>query len=270
MLNATRHCSITPEPPGRSAAKACIRPQVLLTAAALLVLTLMPLTTFAQTPAQTPQDERRFETVLSQPVRYGYLVSKPAHYDADPSARHPVIVFLHGSGESGEQLAQVKTQGLTKLAERRAEFPALAPFIILSPQSPTRPWNPQALDVWLDAALKDLRADPARIYLTGLSMGGFATWDWAGLRPKRFAAIAPICAGGDLWAARNLRRLPVWAFHGAADTVVLPSTGQAMVDAARQAGAEVTWTVYPEVGHDSWTPTYANPLLYAWFLRHRR
>jgi predicted peptidase len=237
---------------------------------ATLALALAATGFLAMNAPNTPQDERRFETTLKKDVRYGYLVSLPANYDAAPSETFPVIVFLHGSGETGADLAKLKTQGLAKLLEHRGDLPALAPFIVLSPQTPTRPWDPEALDAWLDAALQGVRADTHRIYLTGLSMGGFATWDWAGRHPERFAAIAPICGGGNMWSTRQLGKTPIWAFHGGADSVVPVEWGQAMADGARKAGADVKWTVYPGVDHDSWTRTYANPELYAWFLKHRR
>ena len=119
-------------------------------------------TVFLAMNAPAPsQDARRFDATLTKQVRYGYLVSLPGNYDADPAAKHPVIVFLHGSGETGEDVAKLKTQGLTKLAERRAEMPALAPFIILSPPTPTRPWDPEALAAFREAMLGKPGRPPA-------------------------------------------------------------------------------------------------------------
>ena len=116
----------------------------------------------------------------------------------------------------------------------------------------------------------DLTIDSERIYLTGLSTGGFGTWHWACRQPERFAAIAPICGGGPVEMAANLKHLPIWAFHGAKDEVVAIEQSQSMVDAVQAAGGQVEFTIYPEAGHDSWTETYNNPKLYEWFLQQRK
>jgi predicted peptidase len=106
--------------------------------------------------------------------------------------------------------------------------------------------------------------------VTGLSMGGFGTWQLACEYPQRFAAIAPVCGGGEPGLASRIAHLPVWVFHGAKDTVVPLERSQEMVTALKQAGGEPTLTVYPDAGHDSWSATYANPELYDWFLAHTR
>jgi predicted peptidase len=115
-----------------------------------------------------------------------------------------------------------------------------------------------------------LPVDEDRIYLTGLSMGGYATWAWATLQPGRFAAIAPIAGGWAPEDACKLKELPIWAFHGAKDSVVPVGPHQQMIDAINACGGDAKFTVYPDADHDSWTATYANPELFEWFLRHRR
>jgi hypothetical protein len=108
------------------------------------------------------------------------------------------------------------------------------------------------------------------MYLTGLSMGGFGTWEYAVNYPDRFAAIAPICGGGNPERAWAIRNLPIWVFHGAKDQAVPIKQSEDMVNALKKVGNDVKFTVYPEAGHDSWTETYNNPALYEWFLKHKR
>ena len=118
--------------------------------------------------------------------------------------------------------------------------------------------------------MREYRIDAERIYLTGLSLGGFGTWAMAMAHPQRFAAIAPICGGGDPNAVCRIKHVPVWTFHGARDTIVPIESTERMVDALKKCGGHVLFTVYPEAGHDSWTQTYANQQLYDWFLQWRR
>jgi predicted peptidase len=206
------------------------------------------------------------ETVIA-PVRINYLEALPAGYDGDAQKRWPLVIFLHGSGERGDDLKKVAKHGPTKLVEQGREFP----FILLSPQCPAGQWwDTAALDAWLDAVSKKYRVDSRRIYLTGLSMGGYATWDWAQRKPERFAAILPICGGGDPTQAAKLKSLPVWAFHGAKDPTVAVTKTEAMIAAIREAGGEPKVTIYPEALHDSWTETYANDDVYTWMLEQKR
>ena len=126
------------------------------------------------------------------------------------------------------------------------------------------------LTTLLDEIQSSYAIDADRVYLTGLSMGGFGTWSLACRYPDRFAAIAPICGGGQWYLANRLRHVPVWAFHGAKDPVVPPDLSKSMVDAVKRAGGSAKLTIYPEAGHDSWTAAYDNPDLYKWLLGHRR
>ncbi len=128
----------------------------------------------------------------------------------------------------------------------------------------------KALNDLLDKIIAEDRVDADRVYLTGLSMGGYGTWDWAIQSPDRFAAIAPICGGGNPDKVRAIRSMPVWVFHGAKDPTVPIAESEKMVKALKKAGSNVKFTVYPEAGHDSWTETYNNPELYKWFLSHKR
>jgi predicted peptidase len=208
---------------------------------------------------------KTFEAQITITVKLNYLVYLPKGYDtADKD--WPLILFLHGAGGSGDDLAKVRREGLARVAERKDDVP----FIVVAPQSPGRGWNPEALDALLDEVVAEYRVDEDRIYLTGLSMGGFGTWALAAVHPERFAAIAPICGGGDPKQAERLKGLPTWVFHGAKDPTVPLARSEEMVKAVKEAGGDVQFTVYPEAGHDAWTETYNNPELYEWFLRHRR
>jgi predicted peptidase len=123
---------------------------------------------------------------------------------------------------------------------------------------------------FFEEVLSQYRIDPERIYLTGLSMGGFATWAWAIEQPERFAALAPVCGGGNPLEVHKIRAVPVWAFHGAQDDIVPLQKSKEMVAALKACSGKVRLTVYPKTGHDSWTKTYDNPKLYEWFLKQKR
>jgi predicted peptidase len=195
-----------------------------------------------------------------------YLLFLPSTYAVHPQ-RWPLMLFLHGAGERGDDLQLVKRHGVAKIVEEQPAFPLL----VVSPQCPpTEAWAPEPLLALLDDIEQHYDVDPERLYVTGLSMGGFGTWAVAIAAPDRFAAIAPICGGGDPSRVGVLRHLPVWAFHGARDPIVPLQRTVEMVEALRQWGGNVRFTVYPEAGHDAWTATYANPALYAWFLAHTR
>ncbi len=203
----------------------------------------------------------------SGPDRYEYLIELPQGYAEQPETAWPLMLFLHGAGERGDSLGLVNLHGPPKLIKQGQAFP----LIVVSPQCPREHWwSAQTLGMLLDEITAQYRIDEDRIYVTGLSMGGFGTWDLATRYPNRFAAIAPICGGGEPARACPFKHLPVWAFHGAQDEVVPLERSQEMIDALEACGSNARLTVYPEVGHDSWTETYDNPALYDWFLSHRR
>ena len=201
------------------------------------------------------------------PRAIDYLLYLPTGYGRRAGKRWPVILFLHGAGERGNDLNKVKVHGPPKILQKRTDFP----FIVVSPQCPASSWwEPLPLKVLLEEVQEKYRVDPDRVYLTGLSMGGFGTWDLAVRYPERFAAIAPICGGGKPLLADRIKNVPVWVFHGDADPVVAVKQSDEMVEALKRVGADVKYTRYPGVGHDSWTATYDNAELYQWFLSHRR
>jgi predicted peptidase len=237
-----------------------------------LSLILSALLLAGSATAQKPggQEPQQFSKEVTKTLSAQYLLYLPKEYGKDPNTRWPLILFLHGAGESGTELERVKVHGPPKLVAQGKELP----FIIVSPQCPSRQegWNSEVLAALLDEIAGKYAVDRDRVYLTGLSMGGFGTWTLAGAHPERFAAIAPICGGGQTRTARRLKQhnVAAWVFHGAKDPTVRVEESQRMVDALKAAGAEVKFTVYPEAGHDSWTETYNNPELYEWFLQHRR
>jgi predicted peptidase len=213
---------------------------------------------------------------FTKEVTLNYLLFTPKDYDVDKSKKWPLILFLHGAGERGTNLAKVAVHGMPKIVANRADFP----FVVISPQCPSgQTWEKEALIELVDKAIKKYRIDPDRVYLTGLSMGGFGSWSLATAYPDRFAAVAPICGGGNVidvllpqkGKEAALKSVPIWAFHGGKDPVVKLEESERMIDAFKRAGnKDVKLTVYPEAQHDSWTETYNNEELYKWFLEHTR
>ncbi len=212
------------------------------------------------------QHAMRLEKKVTTTHRLNYLLHLPDGYAASDEPL-PLMLFLHGAGERGDDLELVKKHGPPKLIAAGKSFP----FIVVSPQCPIGEWwSPEPLIALLDEVSARFRVDPGRVYLTGLSMGGYGSWDLLQTCPGRFAAAAPICGGGIPYLARTFADVPVWAFHGAKDEVVPVENSRLMVEALRKSGGEARLTVYPEAGHDSWTGTYDNPELYEWLLGHRR
>jgi len=224
-------------------------------------------------PMQTPQ---KFERNLKKKVSLKYLLYLPKDYKPRGKQRWPLVLFLHGSGERGTNLTAVAVHGPPKLAKQRRDFP----FILISPQCPhDEAWSNDVLFVLLDEMAKKHRVDTNRIYVTGLSMGGYGAWALATAQPERFAAMAPICGGGDTIRVllaegkrrQALKELPIWAFHGAKDQVVPLEESERMIEAFKRLGnSKVKLTVYPDAAHDSWTETYTDPKLYDWLLQHER
>jgi predicted peptidase len=196
-----------------------------------------------------------------------YLLHVPA--ETGGHRRLPLILFLHGAAERGEDLDRLKHHGLPGVVSRDPDFP----FIMVAPQCPAgQSWGQlvDSLDVLLAEMTAILAVDLERIYLTGVSMGGGGTWALAGSYPDWFAALVPISGGGDPAHAPRLARIPVMAFHGAQDTNVPVTRSMEMVEAVRASGGEARLIIYPDLGHECWLRTYNDPDLYLWLLEHRR
>jgi predicted peptidase len=199
-----------------------------------------------------------------------YQVCVPAGYDG--SRPMALILFLHGSGEQGDDGAKQSSVGLGPAI--KADPAAWAPFITVLPQ------KPKARDGWpahealmlgvVEKTKKEYKIDEKRLYLTGLSMGGNGSWILAGKHPGMWAAVAPICGWGKPADAPKLKDLPVWAFHGDKDTAVPLKGSQDMIDAIKAAGGDPKLSVYPGVGHNSWDKAYREEKLGEWFLLHSR
>ncbi len=228
----------------------------------------------------------RTVTVAASVHRYQVYV--PASFS--PDRAWPVVLFLHGAGEGGSNGLLQTNVGLGPALRRTPErFAALVVF----PQSPRgHPWRGLMAELalrTLERTVEEFNGDPRRLYLTGVSMGGYGTWRLALEHPHRFAAIAPVCGGLDvpgrrglpelpdeeapipepfLAAARQLRHLPTWVFHGDEDPIIPVSESRVAVRALREVGAPVRYTEYPGVEHDSWDPAYAEPELMPWLLSH--
>ena len=214
------------------------------------------------------QHSQTFEKTVTKNLTCNYLLFLPEGY-GEQEKDWPMMLFLHGAGERGSDLQKVKIHGPPKIVEEQGDFP----FIVVSPQCPEDRWWNDDLDVLinlLDEVVAKHDIDNDRVYLTGLSMGGYGTWALASKYPDRFAAIAPICGGGTMIMALGLEDMPVWAFHGAKDQVVPVGESERMVETINARGGNARLTVYPDAGHDSWTESYENQELYDWLLSHRR
>jgi predicted peptidase len=208
-----------------------------------------------------------------------YRLLRPKDYQS--AKRYPLILFLHGAGERGKDNRAQLVHGMKDFAsdEIRDKYPC----VVVAPQCPAdaqwvdTPWSADAHTMpaqptvpmrqtlaLLETLEKEFSIDARRVYVTGLSMGGFGAWDAVQRQPRRFAAAVPVCGGGDVAQAKTIAHIPVWAFHGGADTVVKPKRSRDMIEALRAAGGTPRYTEYPQTGHDAWSATYRNPEMYAW------
>jgi predicted peptidase len=214
-----------------------------------------------------------------QQAKVQYLLFLPQGYGQNLDKRWPLILFLHGAGERGNDVSKVASHGPPEYVNTHPDFP----FIVVSPLCPDNLlWSKDILLGLLDDITNRYAVDSERVYLTGLSMGGYGTWELGCAYPERFAAIVPVCGGGDLLPVlpvmlanggkgQALKTLGVWAFHGGKDPVVPTEESERMVNWLKLHGAQdVKLTIYPEAGHDAWTETYSNPELYQWLLQHER
>ena len=203
-----------------------------------------------------------------------------------PGEKYPLVLFLHGAGERGtDNSTQLYWTGTFAKPENRQKYPCF----VLAPQCPSNcrwvevDWSLQSHtmseqpSIPLQLALKlvdklaaDLPVDKSRIYVTGLSMGGYGTWDAIQPRPELFAAAVPICGGGDVAQSPRLKNLPIWAFHSDQYGVVPTRRTTAMIEAIREAGGTPKMTIYPGVNHDSWSATYANPNVFTWLFAQKK
>lgn len=221
-------------------------------------------------------------------VSYQYQVFVPNNWT--PNAKWPVILFLHGAGKRGADGTRQTEEGLPELLQRTPDFPA----VVVMPQCRRRTWwgepamEAQTFEA-LERSIKELNGDPERIYLTGLSMGGFGTWAFGYKYPKRFAALVPICGGvkdrrfpAPHWhplarapedpyreTAEKIAHIPVWAFHGDGDRSVPVSESRKLTQALQSAGGIVRYTEYPGVGHRSWNRAYNEKELLPWLLSQK-
>ncbi|WP_289355419.1 prolyl oligopeptidase family serine peptidase [Paenibacillus sp. S-12] len=215
------------------------------------------------------QVQHRLQREIRKQVDIHYLLYLPDKYGDDKSVKWPLLLFLHGAGERGNDIKLVKRHGPPYLIDNGKAFP----FVIVSPQCPQNSmWEMEtdAVIAMLDELIATHNIDESKVYVTGLSMGGSGAWNLAADYPNKFAAIAPICSGGNLEKSKQLKHTPIWAFHGENDDVTPVKQAQEMVKAVEASGGSAKLTVYPNTKHNSWTKTYNNPELYQWLLSHSK
>ena len=194
---------------------------------------------------------------------FNYVVEEPKGLDKNEP--RPMVVFLHGAGERGDDHELLFVHGPTKNIKAGREYPA----IIIAPQCPSgEVWPHLTVELFefIEYCVKEYGADPARISLTGISMGGFGTWDMGMSYPDYFSALAPICGGGHAFRASVLKGTPVWAFHGECDRVVSVSNSLEVCDALKRAGGEVELTILKYVDHNSWDFAYGRTNVVEWLI----
>lgn len=216
------------------------------------------------------QNSASLTKIIKKEIHINYLIHLPDNY-SQKGEGFPLMIFLHGAGERGDDLEKVKTWGPPKIAENDKEFP----YILISPQCPEGDWwasktQIENLHALILEIIRNYNVDKSRIYLTGLSMGGYGTWALATEYPELFAAIAPICGGGDPRMARFLKDIPAKVFHGAKDQVVPISESERMVEALKGYGGDVEFIIFPDATHNSWTQAYNETDLLKWFLKIKK
>lgn len=200
--------------------------------------------------------------------KISWLVYTPENYSSDGEAS-PLLLFLHGGGERGNDLSKVKKWGPPRIIEEGGKLP----FVVVAPQCPEGQfWDVYLLKELLDTVLASCNIDKTRIYLTGVSLGGFGTWALASMYPEYFAAIAPICGSAEpLMVKWKLKEMPVWVFHGAKDKTVPEWTSASLVNILKETGNDVKYTCLPEGGHaDTWIYAYYQAGLWDWMLQHQK
>jgi len=214
-----------------------------------------------------------------------YRLLKPLNYN--PKEKYPLVVFLHGAGERGDDNDKQLVHGVPEFLtpETRKDYPCflIAPqcpdgkkwvevdWSAESHKQPKEPSEPMRLTLGLiDQMRKDYPIDGKRIYVTGLSMGGFGTWDVIARKPDLFAAAVPICGGADETTATKIVKIPIWAFHGAQDPAVKVSRTRHMIAALKKAGGEPKYTEYPDEGHASWVPAYKDAAMMKWLFAQKK
>ncbi len=217
--------------------------------------------------------------------KLNYRLLRPQGYD--PKKTYPLVLFLHGAGERGSDNKIQLVHGMNEFAadEIMNKYPAF----VVAPQCPegkqwvdvpwsadfhTMPKEPaeplrQSLDL-IAALQKEFSIDKSRIYVTGLSMGGFGAWDAIQRHPRLFAAAVPVCSGGDAALAEKIKDVPVWAFHGAEDGAVKPQRSRDMIAALKKAGGSPKYTEYEKVGHNSWEKAYGDAKMYEWLFAQKK
>ena len=187
--------------------------------------------------------------------------------DFDKTKQYPILLHLHGAGTRGITLEQYAASANFETIQRSAGNR----LVILSPHCTMNTWYDKFETLIRFAnSIKELPfADPSRIYLMGVSMGGYAAWQLAMSQPTLFAAMIPICGGGMCWNASRLKDIPIWAFHGGKDTTVLPEESIRIVEKVNKRGGSAKLTVYPENEHNAWDDTFKNPEVFTWLLSHK-
>ena len=232
----------------------------------LCCMLLFPRPCDAQTPARQAEKRLSLNSDGETSVM-SYLLYLPPEY-ASNEEEWPLLLFLHGAGERGDDLELVKVHGPPKMIAKGRDFP----FVVISPQCPEGEiWSIETLRALINEIVGTHRIDTSRIYVTGLSMGGYGSWGLAYTYPDLFAAAVPICGGGEPEKAPLMKDIPTWVFHGAKDEAVPLERSQEMVEALEEAGGNVRFTVYPEGGHvGAWVNAYGDPALWDWLVKQRR